>query len=260
MSLIVEKIHSKVITLTLNRVDKHNALSAQFVSELNVYFEALNERIRKSPHTIRALVIQSASTKAFCAGADLKERFSMSEDDVLKTLQNQLSMMNSLRSISVPTIALMEGVAFGGGLELALHCDFIYAHPKAKMGLTETKLGIIPGAGGTVLLKERVGTVLAKKLIFSAEPIEAKRAFNLGIVDCCSENIQQDLNDFLEKIVLGAPLAIIAAKKALSLKPNQYLERIAFENLCYKETLNTLDRIEGLMAFKEKRTPNYEGR
>ena len=244
---------------TIDRPDRMNALSRAVVRELGRLARAAREDL-----TLRAVVIAGTGDKAFCAGADLKERRGMDEDDVRDFLPMYRASFGDIDGLGVPVFAAMDGVAFGGGLELALACDFRVAAAHAKMGLTETSLGIIPGAGGTQRLTRIVGEARAKELIVFAKRIDAEEALRLGIVTAIAPAGQRALDLALElaaPLVLGAPIAIAAALEAIDGAFDLGLEAgLSLEKRCYERTLASHDRLEAIAAFAEKRKPKFEGR
>ncbi|TGK80769.1 enoyl-CoA hydratase [Leptospira montravelensis] len=247
--------HSYVALIELNRPEAKNAISIQLLSELQ---EKIQE-IKRSK--ARALVITGMGD-SFCSGADLKERKSMSDFQVKQFLKNINLCFSDLANLSIPTIAAINGFAFGGGLELALSCDIRYASETAQMGLTETKLGIIPGAGGTQRLSRIVGESTALEWIFSGKKLNGKEAVARGLVSqvCSLDHLKESSLALAREISESAPIAVSAAKKAvrsgLELPMESALE---WERLCYFETIGTEDRIEALQAFAEKRKPNFKG-
>ncbi|XP_047229235.1 methylglutaconyl-CoA hydratase, mitochondrial isoform X2 [Girardinichthys multiradiatus] len=200
------------------------------------------------------------------AGADLKERAKMAQNEVGPFVSKARALITELDNLSVPTIAAIDGAALGGGLEMALACDIRIASSSAKMGLVETKLAIIPGAGGTQRLPRVIGVSLAKELIFTARIVDGKEAYRLGLVNHSVE--QNDSGDaaYLHALELAreinpqGPIAVRMAKLAI----NQGIEvdlstGLAIEEACYAQVVPTKDRLEGLAAFKEKRRPHYKG-
>nr|WP_239534113.1 enoyl-CoA hydratase [Thalassobacillus pellis] len=243
--------------LTLDRPDAANALSKQLLYELN---EVLWELERNKD--IRALIVTGSGEKAFCAGADLKERKGMTEEQVVETVSLIGDTIKRLERMPFPTIAAINGVAFGGGLEMALACDIRVCADTSKMGLTETSLGIIPGAGGTQRLAKLIGIGKAKELIFSARPVASQEALEIGLVEYMYEsNVLQEKSLSLAKRIAGnAPIALRQAKKAIHNGFQTDIETgLQIEKLCYQATIPTKDRLEGLQAFKEKRKPIYRG-
>ncbi|WP_404459380.1 enoyl-CoA hydratase [Oceanobacillus kapialis] len=247
----------RIAILTLNRPEAANALSTNLLEELNRQIH----QIEQSP-TIRCVIITGAGNKAFCAGADLKERQGMGEEQVVQAVQNIGDTITALENLPIPVIAAINGAAFGGGLELALACDMRIASHQIKMGLTETSLAIIPGAGGTQRLPRLIGIGQAKRLIYTGKPIGAEEAYRIHLIEEISS--QDDLVNraiaIASDIASNGPIAIRQAKFAMDGGIQTDLETgLKIERLAYKETIPTSDRIEGLTAFKEKRKPIYQG-
>lgn len=174
--------------------------------------------------------------------------------------------MCELEDLPMPTIAALDGVALGGGLEMALACDIRVASSTAKMGLVETKLAVIPGAGGTQRLPRIIGQSLAKELIFTARVLDGTEAHRLGLVNHVQEQNLQGNAAYLKALELAkeilpqGPIALRAAKKAISAgAQTDFDNALAIEKLCYAEVIPTKDRLEGLKAFREKRPPVYTG-
>jgi len=202
-------IENHIATITLNRPEASNAVSKELLSSfLNHLQEVFNQT------SLRALFIEGSGEKVFCAGADLKERASMSEKDVLHFLDQFKFTCSFLENLPIPTIAVLNGDAYGGGLEIALCCDMRLMANEAKIGLTETKLGIIPGAGGTQRLSRLIGVSRAMELIFTARRIEAEKAYQLGIVNSIHprSEIQIAKSSLAEEIFSSAPIAVRMAK------------------------------------------------
>jgi methylglutaconyl-CoA hydratase len=256
-TILVNKMDNGVVMITLNRPEAANALSVQMLEEL---YDAI--LTCKYDRSVRCIVITGAGDKAFCAGADLKERAGMDQVQVRKTVSLIRENINSLELLPQPIIAAVNGVAFGGGTELALACDFRIASETAKLGLTETSLGIIPGAGGTQRLPRLVGKGRAKELIFTARRIDAKEALEIGLVEYSvpSENLLEKALEIAGQIVRNGPIAVAQAKFAIDKGFDVDLNTgLAIEQNAYEVTIPTKDRLEGLQAFKEKRSPNYIG-
>jgi enoyl-CoA hydratase/carnithine racemase len=251
MNLLISESEN-VITLQLNRIESRNAISVDLLNQL---IEAL-EKIRKTNY--RALLIRSSDDKIFCSGADLKERANMSEKEVFQFLDRLRYSFQLLESIPFPTISYLNGSAFGGGLELALCTDFRFAKEHIELGLTETKLGIIPGAGGTQRLTRLIGESLSKELIFTAKRINASKAKEYGIIN--SIFTEDELQHFIQELLSSAPLAILSAKESIQKGKFLPLEQaLDIEREEYLKTLYTKDRNEALAAFKEKRKPIFKG-
>jgi len=257
--LIIEKKDNGVWSCCLNRVDKLNALSLDFISEATQFFKTAKAAADQG--VLRTLILSSASEKAFCVGADLKERKGMNDDEVVATLDKLKDLTCALENISAPTIAVIEGAAFGGGLELALCCDIRIVSPKAVMGLTETRLAIIPGAGGTQRLTKLVGPAKAKELIFRGLRFDGKQAALLGVANHCVDKAEEFATNLADEIVQGGPLALRAAKEAVDGGAHLATpEGLQVERKAYLKTLKSQDRMEGLRAFEEKREAKYEGK
>ncbi|WP_281975532.1 enoyl-CoA hydratase [Halobacillus litoralis] len=253
----LEEVEPHVYLLMLKRPEAANALSIRMLDDL----AEKAEEIKRRPE-IRVVLITGEGNKAFCAGADLKERSTMSDDEVIQTVRKIGDTIRLIEEIPVPTIGLLNGVAFGGGLELALACDLRIMSTSAKVGMTETSLAIIPGAGGTQRLTRLIGLGKAKAMIYSAKAVEADRAHKLGLVEYIHEPqfLMQEAKDFASTIARNGPVAIRQAKKAINEGFDTKLEDgLKIERACYEKTIPTSDRIEGLQAFKEKRKPEYKG-
>ncbi|WP_163103205.1 enoyl-CoA hydratase [Peribacillus alkalitolerans] len=246
-----------IVTITLNRPEAANALSRHLLMELKELLHGLSFET-----SIRCIVITGEGEKAFCAGADLRERATMNVTEVKQTVALIGECISSIEKLPHPVIASINGAAFGGGLELALACDIRIAGEGAKMGLTETSLGIIPGAGGTQRLPRLIGIPKAKELIYTAKRISAIEAENLGLVNHAvpDEELSSETRRLAMEIAKNAPIALQQAKKAINQGMQTDLTTgIKIEELCYGVTIPTKDRLEGLQAFKEKRQPVYKG-
>lgn len=244
--------------VTLSRTDAANALSIQLLNDLQ---SVLNEV--KTDRNIRVAVITGAGEKAFCAGADLKERRGMNEQQVRETVALIRSTINAVEALPQPVIAAINGVAFGGGLELALACDVRIAAEHAQMGLTETSWAIIPGAGGTQRLPRLISVGRAKELIYTARRITAEEAYQYGIVEHVVpyEELMNKALSLAEEMAVNAPLSLIQAKAAINKGIEVDLHSgLKIEELAYNALIPTEDRLEGLRAFAEKRPPQYKGR
>ena len=255
--LLVEE-EKKVVTLTLNRPEVMNSLNFPLLHALRDQIESF----RFKPN-VRVIIITAAGEKAFCAGADLKERAALAPEQVREYIFTIRNLFTSIEELNKPVIAAVNGIALGGGTELSLACDIRIAAKNATMGLTETRLAIIPGAGGTQRLPRLVGKGKAKELIFTGQRINAEEALKIGLVNKVCE--QKDLVDESKKMAAmiceAGPVAIEQAKYAI----NRGLETdihtgLAIESNAYWVCIPTEDRLEGLTAFKEKRKPVYKGK
>ncbi|MBI3448671.1 MAG: enoyl-CoA hydratase/isomerase family protein [Acidobacteria bacterium] len=234
-----------------------NALGRELVEDLNTACAAL-----ESGSDVRALVI-AARGKAFCAGADLKERQTMSEDDVRAWVPYLSGTFTRLSMLPMPAVAAVHGVVAGGGLELALACDLRVADEGATLGLREVSLGIIPGAGGTQRLPRAIGVARAKKWIFTARMFSAAEALADGVVDQLAApgaSLEAALALAME-IAANGPLALRAAKRAVDRGCEMPIEEgLREETAAYESIIPTQDRVEALRAFVEKRKPQFKGR
>ncbi|XP_025216549.1 methylglutaconyl-CoA hydratase, mitochondrial isoform X2 [Theropithecus gelada] len=257
----LEEENRGIVVLGINRAYGKNALSKNLIKMLSKAVDAL-----KSDKKVRTIIIRSEVPGIFCAGADLKERAKMSSSEVGPFVSKIRAVINDIANLPVPTIAAIDGLALGGGLELALACDIRVAASSAKMGLVETKLAIIPGGGGTQRLPRAIGMSLAKELIFSARVLDGQEAKAVGLISHVLEQNQEGdaayrkALDLAREFLPQGPVAMRVAKLAI----NQGMEvdlvtGLAIEEACYAQTIPTKDRLEGLLAFKEKRPPHYKG-
>lgn len=210
----------------------------------------------------RAVLFTSAGEKAFCAGADLKERIGMDPGAVRDYIRTIRDTLTAIARMPQPTIAAVNGAALGGGTELALACDIRIAAAGATLGLTETGLGIIPGGGGTQRLSRLIGLGRAKEMIFTARRVGSEEALQIGLVHevVPLEMLTARAAELAQRIASNAPVAVRAAKEAVDRGIELSLdEGLALESALYERTLDTKDRLEGLAAFREKRKPEYRG-
>ncbi|KAL1333868.1 hypothetical protein AAHE18_11G134400 [Arachis hypogaea] len=237
----------------LSATDSGNKFSAKKTHA----FEFINQE-----SNVNVAMICSSVPGVFCAGADLKERRNMSQSEVKVFVNSLRSAFLYLEEVCIPTIAVIEGVALGGGLEMALACDIRICGENALMGLPETGLAIIPGAGGTQRLPRLVGNAIAKEIIYTGRKINGKEALSLGLVNYfvpAGEAYSKALA-VAREINAKGPVAIRMAKRAISEGVDTDMRSgLALEEDCYDQVLNTKDRLEGLAAFAEKRKPKYTG-
>jgi methylglutaconyl-CoA hydratase len=250
--------HGAVGVLIIDRADRRNALSRETLYALG----RLGKELVDDP-AIRAIVVTGAGDKAFCAGADLKERQGMSPDDVRKQVGLYRTELAVLDHSPKPVVAALNGVALGGGLELALICDLRVAAPHAEFALPETTLGIIPGAGGTQRLPRLIGEARAKQMILLGRRFGVAEALSWGLINRISPldtPVLEDTIAWLEPVSNGAPIAQRAALEAIDASYEVSLERgLELERVYYDETLRSEDRLEALRAFAEKRRPTFRG-
>lgn len=247
-----------VAWLTLARPEAANALSRGLVAALRTRLDEL-----AADPDLRVVVLTGGGEKAFCAGADLKERRTFTRDQTRAFLADLNAVVDALAAFPRPVVAALNGVAFGGGLELALACDLRIAAAHVALGLPEVQLGIIPGAGGTQRLARACGLAVAKELVLTGRRIDAQRALALGIVSAVvpAAELRAEASRLARQIADAGPLAVAAARRALDLGFGRPLaEGLAIERDCYEVVLGSADRDEGLAAFAEKRRPAYKGR
>lgn len=256
--LSVQKTNGAAI-VTIERESSRNALARQTLRE----FGALRNSLA-SDAKLRAIIITGSGDRAFCAGADLKERQGMDEAAIRSQLRAYRTELGWLDQSPIPVVAAINGFALGGGLELALICDLRIATTNAVLGLPETSLGIIPGAGGTQRLTRLLGEARAKEMILLGQRIDVKRAHQWGLVHRvadASDNLLQETLDWIEPILSGAPIAqasaLAAIDAAAELPLDAGLER---ELELYEACLISEDRQEALKARAAKRKPVFRGR
>ena len=247
-----------ILQLTLNRPDSANAFNTRMARELLQFYED----IALDPGDTRCVVMTGAGDRAFCAGADLKERDGMSEHEW--SLQHLVyeRMIRAILNCPVPIIAAVNGAAYAGGCEIASAADFIYAADTARFAQTETRIGIIPGAGGTQTLARAIGERRAKEVILSARPFDAMQAHDWGLVNmvCAPGDLMEAALNCAETIARNAPIAVRQAKQAIYRGAQMSLaDGLAFEIEAYNRTIHTEDRREGVRAFNEKRQAEFKG-
>jgi methylglutaconyl-CoA hydratase len=246
-----------VAALTLNRPESRNALSVAMMRQLREMLQKL-----RNDDSVWLVTLTGAGGKAFCAGADLKERRTMSEDQVPEVLALIRGLMDDIAALPQPSLAILNGHSFGGGCEMALSCDLRILASEALMGLTETSLGIIPGAGGCVRLPRLVGLAKAKELILLAKRLTAAEALQVGLVHevCPGAEIANLGQSYIDALLRNGPLALRAAKRAMEGSWDlPAADALRFETECYTQIIPTQDRLEALAAFAEKRAPVFKG-
>ena len=258
MSIVLFEQQGHIGIITLNRPEVMNAFNFEMLHLLNEYVES----IKINPE-IRIVLFQANGDKAFSVGADLKERQTLPPSLVNRNLNKIGELLTNIEQLPQPTICLINGYAFGGGLELALACDFRIAKTNSVVGLTETSLGIIPGAGGTQRLPRIVGETKALELILTAKKIQAAEGLAIGLFTSVveKEQLTSFTNNFIEQILRNAPIAVQQAKYAVKQGMKTDIHTgLQIERKAYEMTLPTLDRQEALTAFAEKRKPVFIGK
>lgn len=254
--LFEQKEHVAVVTL--NRPEAMNAFNYDMLAELGQVVDA----IRINPD-IRLVIFRGAGGRAFSVGADLKERKTLTTEQVKRNLYKIGEVFTTIENLPQPTVAMLDGFAFGGGMELALACDFRIASEKSVMGLTETSLAIIPGAGGTQRLPRLIGESKALELILTARKLSAQEALDYGLVTKVSSDstIVEETEAFVMSILANGPIALQQAKFAVKNGMNADLQTgLHIERKAYELTIPTEDRVEALIAFGEKRKPQFKGK
>lgn len=257
--LRLEQPADHVLLASFNRPEVMNAINTQTGREL---FD-LWSRLTADPEDIRCVILTGTGDRAFCAGGDLKERNGMSnaEWQAQHELFERAFML--LLECPIPVIAAVNGVAYGGGCETLLGCDFVYAADHARFALSETRLGIMPGGGGTQTLARAVGERRAKELILTARPFTAQQAYEWGMVNAVfpGDQLLTEALATAQEIAGNAPLSVRQAKKSIHYGlQTDILTGYRFEIEAYNRLVTTEDRLEGVRAFNEKRKPNWRGR
>jgi len=257
-TITVEHPADRLMLVTLNRPRQANAFNTRMAEELIALWQA----IAADPDKVRVVVLTGAGERAFCAGADLKERQGMSQQAWHRQHEKFEAMAHAIMTSPRPVIAALNGAAMGGGLELALACDFAYAVPGARLAFTEVTLGIIPGIGGTQNLPRAAGLRRAKELLMTGRAFSGEEALQWGIVNrlCEPAELLPATLETAGRIAANAPLAVAAARRAASEGLGRPIEAaLALELELYNTLIDTDDRREGISAFNEKRPPRFKG-
>lgn len=258
MSSIVVELKEYIAVITINRPEALNAFNYDTLVELQTAIE----EIRTNPD-VRIVIFTGSGEKAFSVGADLKERKTLSDTEVRRNIYKIGEVFSLIDQLPQPTIAAINGFAFGGGMELALACDFRIASTGTLMGLTETSLAIIPGAGGTQRLPRLIGQAKAMELILTAKRLSSEDALQFGLLNKVTEreNLLQDCFELANQMLANGPLALQQAKFAIKQGMNGDLQTgLQIERKAYEVIIPTEDRLEALAAFAEKRKPNFKGK
>lgn len=258
-TLLVDRPADHVLRVTLNRPQVANAMNTQLGADMHDLFTDL----LLDPADIRVVILTGAGEKAFCAGGDLKERNGMTDAAWRKQHVLFEQAIYTMMDCPAPVIAAVNGVAYGGGTELALACDFTYAASTARFALTEVTLGIIPGGGGTQTLARAVGPRRAKEIITSGRPFSAEDALAWGVANSVHspEDLMPAVLDTASRIAGNAPLAVRQAKRAIDLGYGVDIKTgLGIEIEAYNRLIPTEDRREGVLAFNEKRKANFQAK
>ncbi|WP_053368776.1 enoyl-CoA hydratase-related protein [Bacillus sp. FJAT-27245] len=254
--LFEQKGHIGIITI--NRPEAMNAFNYDTLVRLQEVVEEVSEN-----NDVRVVIFTGAGEKAFSVGADLKERKTLTIEQVLRNVGKISEVFNLVDLMPQPTIAAINGFCFGGGMELALACDFRIAEEGIQLGLTETSLAIIPGAGGTQRLPRLIGQAKALELILGAHRLTAGEANKYGLLTrIAGEGRAMELSlEFAAKLLNNGPIALRQAKLAIKKGMDTDLQTgLKIERQAYEGLIHTEDRVEALVAFSEKRKPNFQGK
>lgn len=261
MSKAVELTKEAAVwTLAIQRPESLNALNSQVFDELEAVLTSLT---KESFDNCKVLIVTGQGEKAFVAGADIKEINSLNEVAGHKFAERGQNVFRTFENLKIPVIAAVNGFALGGGLELALSCDFIIASENARFGLPEVSLGLIPGFGGTVRLSRVVGLAKAKEMIFSGDMIKSDEALRIGLVNKVvpQSELLAEAKKIAVTIASRAPVAISHAKESIMRSFDQDIDTaMKTEALEFSKLFTTADVKEGTQAFIEKRKPAFKGR
>lgn len=254
---VLVRRHGHVAELALDRPKAMNAVSTEMARSLSAACTALGE-----DKGVRVVVLTSTNERAFCVGADLKERSTFTDADLLRQRPLARAAYTGVLELPMPTVAAVHGFALGGGCELALACDVIVADGTAVLGLPEVSVGLVPGGGGTQLLPRRVGAARAAELIFTGRRVEAEEARELGLVDVLVEagRAREEALELGGRMARNSPVGLRAAKRALRLGHGLDLRAgLEVEDAAWRSVAFSADRAEGIAAFNEKRAPEWPG-
>lgn len=258
-TLRLQVLEDRVLLVTLDRPQAGNAINTRMGQELLALWQELSE----DPQGVRCVVLTGAGDRIFCAGGDLKERLGMTRAQWTHQHEIFERVNFAMTDLPLPLIAAVNGHAFGGGLEMALCCDFIHASRAARFGLPEVTLGIMPGMGGTQNLPRAVGERRARELLLTGRPFTAQEAFEWGLVNQLADG-DALLAGVLETactIARNAPLSVRQIKRSVRYGGQMDIHSAyRFEIEAYNQLVDTADRREGVAAFNEKRPPVFQGR
>ena len=247
-----------VLEIVLDRPAALNAVSTAMAAAL-----VRAAREVADDEAVRCVVVSSSQTRAFCVGADLKERHTLTDAQLVQQRPGNRAAYGGILGLPVPAVAAVDGFALGGGFELALSCDMVVAGEGATVGLPEVSVGVIPGGGGTQLLTRRIGWSRAASLVFTARRLTATEAFALGCVDevVATGTARARALELAATIAEHSPVGLRQAKRAMRLGSDLDLEAgLEIEDNCWRQTAFSGDRAEGVAAFVERRRPNWPGR
>ncbi|MER1987974.1 MAG: enoyl-CoA hydratase-related protein [Solibacillus sp.] len=255
VKLTYEK-EGQIAIIILNRPNMHHAFNTAMAKELLATFQ------RVKIDEVRVVILTSSTLEAFCSGADLKERQGMSDDTWRAQRKLFEQMFQAVANLPCPTIAAIHGYALAGGFELALNTDIIIAGENVQVGLTEVQRGIMPGGGGARLLPQRIAPHIAKEWLFTGRVVRIEEAQQAGLFNAVVpvDEVFESALTLAKKIAENAPVGVRGTKKVANVSTLPVTEALAIEVATYKKVIDTEDRLEGILAFNEKRKPNFSGR
>jgi enoyl-CoA hydratase len=255
---ILLSLENEIGTLTINRPKALNALNIETLQEIQKGIEEVRDRLE-----MKVLILTGAGEKAFVAGADILEMKGMNSLEAFNFSRMGHLLMKMIQDLDQPVIAAVNGFALGGGMEIALACDFIYASENAKLGLPEVTLGVFPGFGGTQRLPRLIGKGNAKELILTGKMITAQEALQMGIVNRVFPlaSLMEETKKVAAQIAANGAIGVRLAKRVTDAGFNMDLEKAcSLESHAFGLCFSTDDQKEGMTAFVEKRKPNFKGK
>jgi enoyl-CoA hydratase len=250
-------IEEQVAVVYLNR-PPFNPLNRQLFSELSLLMDRL-----ELDHDVKVVIITGKGDRAFAAGADIHDMMHLNGMEILEMCQISRSAFSKIERLSKPVIAAVNGLALGGGCELAMACDFRICSENTKFGLPEINLGIIPGGGGTQRLQRIIGQSKAKELLFFGEMIDAERAFEIGLANrvVAIDELMRSAKEWAKKLAEKPVVAMRMVKRSVNAGANVDLDTaLDLETSCFGNAFASEDRKEGMLSFIEKRKPSFVGR